>query len=240
MDILITLCARGGSKGIPGKNIRLLANRPLIDYSIKVAQKFAESNNGTVCLSTDDQQIKEVAASCGLITSYTRPDYLASDSAGKVDTIKDIVFFEEKRQNKKFDFILDLDVTSPLRTLTDLEEAFINFISNEDALTLFSVNNANRNPYFNMVEQKENGYYYLVKQLQNVTLTRQSAPKVFELNASFYFYRRAFFEHNFKSIFTEKSMVYTMPHLCFDLDHPIDFDFMEFLISNKKLDFIFE
>src|SRR3954462_12680497 len=116
-SILITICARGGSKGIPGKNIKTLAGRPLIDYTIKVANLFAEKYNGTVALSTDDELIRNVAAECGLTSGYQRPESLASDTAGKVDAIRDIVLFEEKRLNITFDYILDLDVTAPLRTL---------------------------------------------------------------------------------------------------------------------------
>lgn len=236
-SILITICARGGSKGIPGKNIKPLAGRPLIDYTIKVANRFAEKHNGTVALSTDDEMIRKVAAECGLISGYQRPEILASDTAGKVDAIKDIVLFEEKRLNTTFDYILDLDVTAPLRTLQDLEGAYELFKADEKAKTLFSVNKAGRNPYFNMVEKKENGFYYLVKTSAAGPLTRQSAPQVYELNASFYLYKRAFFEGDSNKVITEQSVIYEVPHTCFDLDHPIDFDFLEFLLLNNKLDF---
>jgi CMP-N,N'-diacetyllegionaminic acid synthase len=237
MSILIVICARGGSKGIPGKNIRPLAGRPLIDYSIAIAKKFASKNNGFVALSTDSEEIKAVAASCGLITTYNRPESLATDTAGKVDTIKDLLLFEEKRSASSFNYILDLDVTSPLRTFEDLETAFQFFKSNSNALTLFSVNKAARNPYFNMVEKKENDFFNLVKTTEGTSLTRQSAPKVYDLNASFYFYRRSFFDMDKKGVITDRSVIYEMTHTCFDLDHPIDFEFLEYLILNKKLDF---
>jgi CMP-N-acetylneuraminic acid synthetase len=98
------------------------------------------------------------------------------------------------------------------------------------------VNNAARNPYFNMVEQQDDGYYNLVKD-KGIITGRQSAPKVFDLNASFYFYRRDFFRTSFPSVFTDRSLVYVMPHICFDLDHLIDFVFLEFLLEKGKLDF---
>ena len=86
-----------------------------------------------------------------------------------------------------------------------------------------------------MVEKQDNDFYGLVK--NGNYLSRQSSPKVYELNASFYFYKRIFFEQeSFKTI-SEKSMIYLMPHICFDLDHPVDFDFMEYLLSNNKLGF---
>ncbi len=234
MNLLITICARGGSKGIPGKNIRQLNGKPLIAYSIDTAKKFGGSE-AVLAISTDSEDIKNVAEQAGLHTSYSRPAHLATDQAGKIETIEDLLLHEEKVHGKRFDYILDLDVTSPLRTVQDLKDAFAIIRSDEQALNLFSVNPAARNPYFNMVEQSEDGYYRLVK--KGSFLTRQSAPKVYELNASFYFYRRAFFEQESKPTIGARSLVYIMPHTCFDLDHPIDFEFMEFLVSNNKLGF---
>jgi len=238
MNTLITICARGGSKGIPGKNIKEIAGRTLIEYTINVAKQLKEKFDAKISVSTDSDAIKLIAERVGVLTSYTRPDYLATDAAGKADTIKDLLLYEESLANKKFDYILDLDVTSPLRTLNDLEEAFELLRKNEDAYNVFSVNNAARNPYFNMVEENESGFYSLVKTNPDGSImTRQSAPKVFDMNASFYWYRRSFFDANLKSAVTNKSLIYKMNHICFDLDHPIDFLFMEYLLENNKLDF---
>jgi CMP-N-acetylneuraminic acid synthetase len=107
----------------------------------------------------------------------------------------------------------------------------------EEALTLFSVNPSNRSPYFNMVEKNESGYYQLSKNLDTTILTRQSAPLVYDLNASFYFYRRFFFDLDLKTPITNKSLIFEIKHLCFDLDHPHDFDFLEYLFTNNKLPF---
>jgi CMP-N-acetylneuraminic acid synthetase len=237
MKILITLCARGGSKGIPGKNIKPINGKPLIALSIDVAKKFSERFDADIELSTDDDNIRNVAAGLGLCTAYTRPAQLASDTAGKIETIKDLLLYKEKEINGSYDYVLDLDITSPLRNLIDLEEAFMLIQADQHALNLFSVNKANRNPYFNMVEKKENGYYGLIKKGQ--FLTRQSAPPVYDLNASFYFYRRSFFDKALPSTINEQSLVYIMPHVCFDLDHVLDFEFMEYLLVNNKLDFAF-
>ena len=235
MNLLVTICARGGSKGIPGKNIRQLGGRPLIAYSIEIGRRFAGKFDGTIALSTDSEEIKNVAEVAGLSTDYLRPEEFATDHAGKLEVIRDLLFYEEKRLNTRFDYILDLDVTSPMRTLEDLEKAFSDFLSNENALNLFSVNPAARNPYFNMVEEQENGFYGLVK--KGHFLTRQSAPKVYDLNASFYFYRRKFFDQKEMKTINDHSLIYVMPHICFDLDHPVDFEFMEFLVTTGKLDF---
>jgi len=235
MQILITLCGRGGSKGIQGKNIRFINGFPLIAYSISHAKQFDALNKADIALSTDSLEIIETAAKFGLTTTYIRPENLSNDNAGKAETLKHILEFEEKKRGKKYDFILDLDLTSPLRNLKDLEIAFGLIRNNEHALNLFSVNKASRNPYFNMVEQQENNFFALVK--NGNFLTRQSAPVVYELNASFYFYRRSYFEQHLMKTINDRSLIYEMPHICFDLDHPIDFEFMEYLMINNKLDF---
>jgi CMP-N-acetylneuraminic acid synthetase len=173
----------------------------------------------------------------GLETDYKRPLNLSTDTAGKIDTIYDLLIFYEKLKSIRYDYILDLDVTSPLRTIDDLVQAFEILQRNKNALNIFSVNKANKNPYFNMVEQKEDGYYELSK--KGEFLTRQSAKSVFELNASFYFYRRDFFDSHLRKVINENSLIYEMKHICFDLDHPIDFEFMTYLIENNKLDFKF-
>jgi len=233
--LLITICARGGSKGIKGKNIRSIAGQPLIAYSIKAAQQFASKHNGVVALSTDSSEIKAIAAQFGLVTEYVRPEELATDTAGKLPVLKDLLQYEEVLFGKAFQYVLDLDVTAPLRTQEDLQTAFDLFRHDAHAFNLFSVNKAHRNPYFNMVEQYENGYFGLVK--QGTFVTRQAAPKVYDMNASFYFYRRAFFDSAFTTAITDKSLIYEMPHTCFDLDEPMDFEFMDFLLSQNKLDF---
>jgi CMP-N-acetylneuraminic acid synthetase len=240
MNILITLCARGGSKGIPGKNIKLLNGIPLIGYSLQIANDFKNNviqHQVDIALSTDSFEIIETVKQLGLSTDYIRPEYLANDTAGKLEVFMDIKKHYECKNNIKYDYLLDLDVTSPLRNLEDLLAAFEIIQKDAIALNLFSVNRANKNPYFNLVEQNEEGYYELSKKRKRSYLSRQTAPKVYELNASFYFFKKEFFNSNLKSVFSEKSLIYEMPHICFDLDHKIDFEFMEFLLSNNKLDF---
>ena len=108
---------------------------------------------------------------------------------------------------------------------------------NTKALNIFSVNKSHRNPYFNMVEKNKLGFYETVKSLVKTTLTnRQSAPLVYDMNASLYWYKRIFFDKNYKSATTPYSLIYRMKNICFDLDDQIDFDFMEYLIKNNKVD----
>jgi CMP-N,N'-diacetyllegionaminic acid synthase len=238
LKILITICARGGSKGIPHKNIKLLGGKPLLNYSIQTAKKFQNKFPCTeIILSTDSPQILKVAADYGLKSDYLRPESLAGDWVGKIDAINDVLIWKEDKDQCRFDYILDLDVTSPLRNLQDLTTAFDLLQNNEEAVNVFSVSPSNRSPYFNMVEQKANGFFAQVKQTESVLLTRQSAPKVYDLNASFYFYKRVFFDLGYKGAITDKSLVYVVPHVCFDLDHPIDFEIISYLLENNKLDF---
>jgi CMP-N,N'-diacetyllegionaminic acid synthase len=238
MKVLITICARGGSKGIPGKNIKPILGKPLINYTIELTQRLINNWDAKVALSTDDPVIKQIAKTCNLHTEYNRPSNLATDKAGKIDTIKDLLIYEETLINEKYDYILDLDITSPLRTSDDIKQSFELLLNTPEAKTLFSVNKAHRNPYFNMVEKDLNGFYTLVKKNKSGTvMSRQRAPQVYDLNASFYWYRRDFFDKNFKSPITNKSLIYVMEHICFDLDYPIDFLFLEYLLKNKKLDF---
>lgn len=240
-NLLITICARGGSKGIPLKNIRHLGGKPLIEYTYNHAVEFgawAEKEFGCsvkIELSTDSSKIIEVCKNINFNTNYIRPDYLANDTAGKLDAIKDVILFSEKENNVKFDFVLDLDVSAPMRTVAALQESINTLVNNAKAINLFSVSEAHKNPYFNMVEQNMEGFYDLSKKGDTV-LSRQTAPSVYEMNASFYFYRREFYENENLYLF-QNSLIYKMTHESFDLDTILDFEFLDFLVTNNKLSF---
>jgi CMP-N,N'-diacetyllegionaminic acid synthase len=238
MNLLITICARSGSKGIPGKNIKIIGDKPLVAYTIQSAQKFAKKFNADIGFSTDSIAILEKVSQFNLYTDYLRPFELATDTAGKIDVIKNLIEYQELHLNKKYDYILDLDITSPLRTQEDLEEAFNMLKANSEALNIFSVNPAARNPYFNMVEQHASGYVGLVKGGLEIK-SRQKAPKVYDMNASFYFFRREFFSQGYESSITDKSLLYIMNHLCFDLDEHHDFVIMDLMMRNNLFDFTF-
>ena len=188
-------------------------------------------------LSTDSESIRKIVADAGLVTDYRRPDKLATDTAGKIDALYDVLLYEEAKKKIKYDFLLDLDVTSPLRTVEDLTNAYAQLSGVPKALNIFSVSPAGRNPYFNMVEALADGTVDLVKRPNVPFATRQSAPDVYDMNASFYIYRRSFFDAGSTSAITRVSLAYVVPHQCFDLDEPLDFDIMEYLIDNDKLDF---
>ncbi len=232
-NILITICARGGSKGIPGKNIKPVGGKPLLAYTAETAMKVAEKYNADIILSTDSEQIKAVGKECGLDTEYKRPDYLANDTCSKTDAIRDALEYAERNNVKLYDYVVDLDVTSPIRTVEDIEKSIELLEKNSEALTVFSVNPCARNPYFNMVEKKDNGFYGVV--LGGKYTTRQSAPKVYDMNASIYVYtRESLLRENPRAV-TDRSLVYVMDHICFDLDEPQDYDYLAYLLDTGKI-----
>ena len=231
-NILITICARGGSKGIPKKNIFQVNGKPLIAYTIDFATEFKKHVDCDIILSTDDQMIKNVASDYGLETSYLRPSSLANDDVGKVKTIEDALNFMEISNKIKYDFIVDLDVTSPLRTIKDLLNSIEILKKNKNAYNIFSVSDPNHNPYFDMVEKKENGFFNLVKSKGDY-FSRQKSPEVYDMNASIYVFRRIFFEYEFNTQITNKSLIYRMNHLCFEIDNPIEMEFLDFLIKKN-------
>ncbi|MDD5041853.1 MAG: acylneuraminate cytidylyltransferase family protein [Candidatus Peribacteraceae bacterium] len=237
MDLLITICARGGSKGIPGKNIRPVNGIPLIAYTIHHAQEYAKQWGGDIALSTEDPKIRAVAEIYGLKTDYIRPAPLASDTAGKVDTLKDLLLHHERARGKRYDMLMDLDVTSPLRTMDDLRATLDLIQANPKALNIFSVSFPRHNPYTDMVERTAEGFYYLSKPTETTYLSRQTAPKVYEMNASFYYYRRAFFDTDITGHVTKQSLIYEVPHMCFELDEMAEYELLEYLLSHRKLDF---
>lgn len=232
-NILITICARGGSKGIPGKNIKEINGRPLLAYTVASARAFIEKHGGEIILSTDSERIKEEGDKLGLKTDYSRPDRLATDTAGKPEAIKDAMLWHEEKTGRKVDYVIDLDVTSPIRTVEDIENCMTLVEQDEDTLTSFSVNRAARNPYFNMVEETGDGFCKVV--LGGKYTTRQSAPKVYDMNASIYVYRRDALMVETPRAVTKHSRCYVMDHICFDLDNPEDFEYLEFLLSHNKL-----
>jgi CMP-N,N'-diacetyllegionaminic acid synthase len=228
MKILATVCARKGSKGVRNKNIREVHGKPLIAYTIELLKRWNKADR-IVC-STDSEDIARAAREAGALTPFLRPKELATDEAGKIPVLKHALVTCEKEYGTKFDIIMDLDPTSPLRQLADLDAALALFHSKKVDL-LYSVAEAKKNPYFNMVELDENGFPRLSKKLPNKVVRRQDAPKVYELNASIYIYDR---DHLMKmdSLFTGKAAIYVMDApSAVDIDNEVDLHFVEFLLE---------
>ncbi|MDP3733197.1 MAG: acylneuraminate cytidylyltransferase family protein [Candidatus Daviesbacteria bacterium] len=229
-NLLITICARGGSKGVKGKNIRDLAGFPLIYYTINQAKVWGKSKY--IVVSTDSVEIVGVAKKYGAQVPFIRPKKFASDTTPKSEAIKHALLESEKFFKKTFDYVMDLDATAPIRKIEDLENAFKLFLEQKPK-TLFSVVKARRNPYFNMVEENKEGRVHLSK--KGNFARRQDAPKVYDMNASIYIYSRDYLlnERNNKPV-TNDSIIYEMDEISrTDIDSEIDFKYIEFLVKEK-------
>ena len=234
MNILGTICARGGSKGVPNKNIRNLVGKPLISYTISVMKKWGQASK--IIVSTDSQEIARIANEYGAETPFLRPKELATDTAPKIPVIQHALRFCEEHYKTKYDVVVDLDPTAPIRTVNDLDKALEEFIQTK-AQVLYSVTVAKKNPYFNMVELDENGNAHLSKSLESEFFRRQDAPLVYEINGSIYIYGRDYLIDT-KSLHGEREKVYVMDEIAsVDIDREIDFKFIEFLIESGLFHF---
>ncbi|WP_418186786.1 cytidylyltransferase domain-containing protein [Aliarcobacter lanthieri] len=230
-NILCTICARGGSKGVKNKNIKELNGKPLIAYTIEQAK--ASELFEHIVISTDSDDIASIAKQYGAEVFFKRNDEMASDTAGKLDVIKDAFKRSEDYYNKKFEYLIDLDATAPLRLTEDIINSFNQFIkdNNDNLITAMP---SRRSPYFNLVEQDKNGRVYLSKKLDNTVVRRQDAPKSYDMNASIYIWKRDIIL-NENSIFLEKTGLYVMPEeRSIDIDNELDFKFVEFLMKEKN------
>ena len=221
---------RGGSKGVPGKNLRELYGKPLMAYTIEQALKTALFDH--VVVSTDSPKIAETAKSYGAEAWFLRDAELSTDQAAKLPVIHNVFVESEKHYDDHFDVLVDLDATSPLRSMEDIRDAHQWFVD-EDADILITANPARKNPYFNMVE-KENGFIQLVKQLDKTPTRRQDAPRVYDMNASIYIWKRKALLTN-DTLFTERTSLYIMPEeRSVDIDTELDWSFVEFMMGKKK------
>ena len=232
MKVLGTICARGGSKGIKNKNIRDLAGKPLIAYTIEYLKEWGKTDR-IVC-STDSEKIAEIAKKHGAEIPCMRPVELATDTAFKLHVLQHIVNVCEKQDACRYDIIVDLDPTAPLRKKAFIEEAFHKFMKS-DANNLYSVCKARKNPYFNMIELDKDSYAYLCK--KSSVVRRQDAASVYELNASIYIYKRDFLLKT-DTLHSDKTIIYEMPEIAsIDIDGELDFLYVEYLLKNGVFTF---
>lgn len=229
-NILCTICARGGSKGVKNKNIKELNGKPLIAYTIEQAKASGLFEH--IVISTDSDDIANVAKEYGAEVFFKRSEEMASDTAGKLDVIKDAFKRSEEYYNRTFDYLIDLDATAPLRSVEDIINSFKQFKENDND-NLITAMPSRRSPYFNLVEQDKYGKVYLSKKLDSAVVRRQDAPKSYDMNASIYIWKRDVIL-NESSIFLERTGLYVMPEeRSIDIDNELDFKFVEFLMENK-------
>ncbi len=230
-NVLCTICARGGSKGVKNKNIKELNGKPLIAYTIEQAKASGLFEH--IVISTDSDDIANIAKKYGAEVFFKRSSEMASDTAGKLDVIRDAFIKSEKYYNRTFDYLIDLDATAPLRLTEDIIDSFNQFKENSND-NLITAMPSRRSPYFNLVEQDKDGKVYLSKKLDNSIVRRQDAPKSYDMNASIYIWKRDIIL-NENSIFLEKTGLYVMPEeRSIDIDTEFDFKFVDFLMKENK------
>jgi N-acylneuraminate cytidylyltransferase len=227
---LVVIPARGGSKGVPGKNIKLLNEIPLIHYTIKAAQ--AVFDNKDIHFSTDSYAIKSIAEDTGLEVPKLRPDYLATDTANSRDVILHAMDqFKLVNNNEDADVIILLQPTSPFRNHTHIKEALKLYSNRIDMVV--SVKETNANPYYVLFEEDENNY--LKKSKENKFTRRQDCPKVWELNGAIYIINPKSIRAKSIGDF-EKVIKYEMDTVAsIDIDTSLDWDFAEFIAKKNKL-----
>jgi len=230
-NILCTICARGGSKGVKNKNIKELNGKPLIAYTIEQAKKSGLFEH--IVISTDSDSIANIAKQYGAEVFFKRSTEMASDTAGKLDVIKDAFKRSEDYYSKTFDYLVDLDATAPLRIVDDIIDSFNQFKENNND-NLITAMPSRRSPYFNLVEQDNNGKVYLSKSLDSQIIRRQDAPRSYDMNASIYIWKRDTIL-NENSLFLENTGLFIMPEeRSIDIDTELDYKFVEFLMKGSS------
>ena len=224
MGTLVIIPARGGSKGIPFKNIKPLGGVPLIHYSIKVARTFTEDAN--ICISTDSDKIIECVKEIGLNVPFTRPDSLATDTAGTYEVLLHALDFYEKN-GMQYDSVLLIQPTSPFRKPHHLQE--INALYNSSLDMVVSVGVSPYSPYFNIFEEDSDGN--LRKSKSGPFKRRQDAPASYFYNGSLYMINASSLRkqplHEFKNV-----KKYVMDELYSqDIDSPLDWALCETILN---------
>ena len=227
--VLCTICMRSGSKGVPGKNFRNLHGKPLMAYTIDQAKQSALFDY--VIVSTDSVQIAETAKQYGAEAWFVRPAELATDTAPKLPVIRHALLEAEKYYGHEFDILVDLDATSPLRSVQDIKKSYEQFNAG-GADILITGSPSRKNPYFNMVEIVD-GRVRKVKESQSTPARRQDAPLVYDMNASIYIWKRKVLLEC-ETLFTAKTSLYVMPEeRSIDVDTELDWELVELLIGKQ-------
>lgn len=230
MKILCTILARGGSKGLPGKNTKILCGKPLIAHTI--SQAIRSNLFHTIAVSSDSDDILSVAGSESIKCLIKRPAELASDTAPKLPAIKHCVEQVESFAGVKFDIVVDLDPTSPLRNIDDIKNCLELLITSKSSNVITGCP-ARKSPYFNMVELDDANVARLSKPSKSGVFRRQDAPPVFEMNASIYVWNRAALDGN-DSIWNADTRIYLMPQeRSIDVDSEVDFELVKMLMNRS-------
>lgn len=229
MKALYLIPARGGSKGVPGKNIRLLGGKPLIAHTIQHALEVADAED--VVVSTDSEEIREVARRAGASVPFLRPEELATDTAGSREVMLHAVDFFGK-EGKEYDTVVLLQPTSPLRNPEDIRKA-VELYEASDVDMVVSVSEARTNPYYNAFETDGDGYLKISKGDGKLT-RRQDAPEVWEFNGAIYVIKISSLQKENISRFDRIKALPTSKETAIDIDEKIDFLICEEILKKRK------
>ena len=226
MTPLVIIPARGGSKGLPGKNIKILGGKPLIHYTIEAALESFE--NAQILVSSDNDSILNSAKETGIEIPFKRPDNLSSDTASSRDVILHAMDYAEEN-NIKYDCVILLQPTSPFRTGRHIKEALALF--SDDLDMVVSVQRSKSNPYFTLFEEDPNGFL-LPSKVSNST-SRQEAPNVYEYNGAIYIINKTSIKRQQLSEFSKIKKYVMSEEDSVDIDTPLDWTLAETLISRQ-------
>lgn len=226
--VLGAIFARGGSKGVPRKNIRLLNNKPLIAYAIEAGLSVPLIDK--LIVSTDDEEIAAVARNYGGEVPFMRPPQMASDDSPEILSWKHAVDCCEKIEKRSIDVLVSIPTTSPLRQANDIDRCLQKLLDS-DADVVITVSESERNPYFNMVRIDEEGNAHLALEGDKSIGHRQSAPKVFDITTVAYAVRVPFLKKT-GSLLEGKVKTVTVPkERALDIDTLLDFEIAEFFMN---------
>jgi len=228
MNALVVIPSRGGSKGVPGKNIKFLGGKPLIQYTIEAAREIFTDNE--ICISTDDTKIKQTVENLGLIVPFIRPDELATDNSGTYEVLLHAVSYYEKRGYYPDTLIL-LQATSPFRTGSHIKEALQIFDNTCEMVV--SVKVTKSNPYW--VHREENKEGWLEKSKPRNFIRRQDCPVVYELNGAIYIMHIDILKQKPITEFSKIRKYIMDEWSSHDIDTMFDWEIAEFLAKKKQL-----
>lgn len=226
MRCLVLIPARGGSKGVPKKNIKPLNGKPLIHYTIEAARNIFSDED--ICVSTDSEEIKVISEKTGLKVPFLRPDYLSTDTADSQSVLLHALDFYET-EGKEYDVVVLLQPTSPFRTSQHIQEAVDLYTADLDMVV--SVKKAKGNPYFSLFEENENGFLGISKK-GNFT-RRQDCPKVWEYNGAIYIINVNRLKEERIVQFNKVKKYIMSSENSVDIDTPLDLKLAELLLKNN-------
>jgi CMP-N,N'-diacetyllegionaminic acid synthase len=231
MTLICTICARGGSKGVVGKNSRELLGKPLLAWTIDQAR--ATGLFAAIAFSSDSDQLLETAREAGADIVVKRPDEMATDTAPKLPAIRHCLEQAMTHTGTIPDIFVDLDVTSPLRLPSDIS-GVVDLLRTSGGRNVITGAPAHRSPYFNLVEARPDGSVGLSKTANPPIARRQDAPRCFDMNASIYAWRVAAFLEN-PAVFYPDTQLFEMPQeRSIDIDSELDFTLVELLLRKRQ------